>query len=56
LVKEGCEEVRVVDLDRQLNKDILVAEARLLKSISKIVSNGYKVLSKVDEKAHTALK
>lgn len=35
LVKEGCEEVRVVDLNRQLNKDILVAEARLLKSISK---------------------
>jgi hypothetical protein len=33
LVKERCEEVRVVDLDRQLNKDILVAEARLLKSI-----------------------
>ena len=31
-MKEGCEEVRVVDLKRKFDEDILVAEVRFLET------------------------
>lgn len=38
LVEEGGQEVRVVDLNGQFNKDILVPQARLLEAIAKPTS------------------
>ncbi len=35
-MKEGCEEMRVVNFDRKFDEDVLVAKATLLEAVKKV--------------------